>query len=75
MFGTDQWGITVSNEIKPNKAKPLKAEHQENILAVSIRPWTNFPWEAVETPSLESFKNRPDKSLKNMAGNNPDGTG
>jgi len=32
---------------------------------VSIRPWTNFPWEVVETPSLESFKNRPGKSLKN----------
>lgn len=65
MLNTDQRGITGSNEIKLNKGKPLKVEHQENILAVSIRPWTNFPREVVETPSLESFKIRQDKSLKN----------
>lgn len=65
MLSTDRWGITGSNEIKLNKGKPLKVEHQENILAVSIRPWTNFPREVVEAPSLESFKIRPDKSLKN----------
>lgn len=65
MLSTDRWGITGSNEIKLNKGKPLKVEHEENILAVSIRPWTNFPREVVETPSLESFKIRPDKSLKN----------
>ena len=64
MLSTDRWGITGSNEIKLNKGKPLKVEHQENILAVSIRPWTNFPREVVETPSLESLKIRPDKPLK-----------
>ena len=65
MLSTGRQGITGSNEIKLNKGKPLKVEHHQNILAMPIRPWTNFPREVVETPSLESFKIRPDKSLKN----------